>query len=445
MTSYARQAKTNPDVIEDGRTGSSAVYSRRLQELIDQFDGEPLDVKVRQIVGPLPANELTHGIFPYPARLVRHIPRFFLGARQVTEAADFIVDPFCGSGTVLLEAQRYGYETYGFDQNPLAVLISQVKTHPYNGAELLLALEDLIRRAKSTRQRPQIPGWIEKWYSKPSASVLGRAMASRDNELPKPVRNYLDLTVALAARKLSHADPRIPVPVRIKDPVSISSPQAWEILISVGASLASRIDSLPKHYNYPHIESADMRKSEHWTALPAKRGVLFTSPPYGASQKYIRSTSLENAWLQNFHDKAGKQSLERASIGREYIRNCDFESGSRLRFSNSLLDDLLRLQLRDPVRHRVYSSYFSDMQAIVDNVKLSQCIKTIVLVTGDNQVAGERIRTGQHLAEMFTAAGFTQVLDLRDEISGRVLITRRRNGRTPTACEHVRILTRDSD
>ena len=41
-----------------------------------------------------------------------------------------ILDPFCGSGTALVEAQRAGFDAVGIDLNPIACRISRVKTGP---------------------------------------------------------------------------------------------------------------------------------------------------------------------------------------------------------------------------------------------------------------------------------------------------------------------------
>ena len=39
-----------------------------------------------------------------------------------------LVDPFCGSGTVLVEARAAGLRAIGVDLNPLAVLVARAKT-----------------------------------------------------------------------------------------------------------------------------------------------------------------------------------------------------------------------------------------------------------------------------------------------------------------------------
>src|SRR5689334_19764876 len=64
----------------------------------------PIDVSFRELIGPIRNGELSHSIYPYPARLLRQIPRFFLSCDQIAPPGCVVLDPFCGSGTVLVEA-----------------------------------------------------------------------------------------------------------------------------------------------------------------------------------------------------------------------------------------------------------------------------------------------------------------------------------------------------
>ena len=41
-----------------------------------------------------------------------------------------VIDPFCGSGVVLYEAQKLGFDAIGIDVNPTARAISGFLTHP---------------------------------------------------------------------------------------------------------------------------------------------------------------------------------------------------------------------------------------------------------------------------------------------------------------------------
>nr|HEX4315695.1 DNA methyltransferase [Kofleriaceae bacterium] len=75
------------------------------------------------------AQSLTHPFHTYPARL--HPATAKLLVELVGENAPKtapIVDPFCGSGTVLVEARAAGLRAIGIDLNPLAVLVARAKT-----------------------------------------------------------------------------------------------------------------------------------------------------------------------------------------------------------------------------------------------------------------------------------------------------------------------------
>lgn len=75
------------------------------------------------------AESLTHPFHSYPARLHPATARVLVDviANNVRERA-LLVDPFCGSGTSLVEARAAGLRAVGSDLNPLAVLVARAKT-----------------------------------------------------------------------------------------------------------------------------------------------------------------------------------------------------------------------------------------------------------------------------------------------------------------------------
>ncbi|MHA1376897.1 MAG: DNA methyltransferase [Candidatus Helarchaeota archaeon] len=90
----------------------------------------------------------THGIHYYPARMIPQIANKLL--ILYSKPKDLILDPFCGSGTVILESnilKRYGI---GFDINPLALLISRVKTSKLDN-DNEKAIEFLLKKIKSKK------------------------------------------------------------------------------------------------------------------------------------------------------------------------------------------------------------------------------------------------------------------------------------------------------
>jgi SAM-dependent methyltransferase len=68
-----------------------------------------------------------HGLHKYPAKFIPQVPRWGLTHRPLPPKS-VVLDPFCGSGTAVLEAALHGYTAIGVDVNPLAQRITQAKT-----------------------------------------------------------------------------------------------------------------------------------------------------------------------------------------------------------------------------------------------------------------------------------------------------------------------------
>ena len=73
----------------------------------------------------------THGIHSYPAMMVSPISKNIINIVRKFKRVDTLFDPFAGSGTVLVEGILAGIPAVaGNDINPLALLLSKVKTTP---------------------------------------------------------------------------------------------------------------------------------------------------------------------------------------------------------------------------------------------------------------------------------------------------------------------------
>jgi DNA modification methylase len=92
---------------------------------------------------------LTHKYHSYPARFIPQIPRTTIRLFTSNNKREIILDPFCGCGTTCVEARLAHKNTIGIDANPLAVLISKVKSKPIHPTILKRATQlllDYLRR-----------------------------------------------------------------------------------------------------------------------------------------------------------------------------------------------------------------------------------------------------------------------------------------------------------
>ena len=115
------------------------------------------------------------GIHPYPAKFIGDIPRSFIENLPIPNGTA-VLDPFCGSGTTLLEAQRAGLHAIGIDLNPIACLIARVKTSalPLGFGDVVI---EIIGRARevTTLPSPDIPN-VDHWF-KPEVQIAVGALA----------------------------------------------------------------------------------------------------------------------------------------------------------------------------------------------------------------------------------------------------------------------------
>jgi hypothetical protein len=96
-------------------------------------------------LGPDEAREHVHGFHSYPARMHPRVARRLVDL--FAPAGGAVLDPFCGSGTVLVEARLAGRIARGVDLNPIGVELSRLKTRGAEPAEI----EALVRAAARVR------------------------------------------------------------------------------------------------------------------------------------------------------------------------------------------------------------------------------------------------------------------------------------------------------
>ncbi len=88
---------------------------------------------------------LTHNFHPFAAKFIPQIPRLLI--EKYSGPSETILDPFCGSGTTLVEAKLLNRNSIGVDINGIAAFMSRVKSTKISDAELNLT-RPLVHKAR---------------------------------------------------------------------------------------------------------------------------------------------------------------------------------------------------------------------------------------------------------------------------------------------------------
>ncbi len=249
-----------------------------------------------------------HGIHPYFAKFQPNIPGDAIEA--FTSPADVVLDPYCGSGTSLVEALRLERNAIGVDANPLACLISRVKVHRITAVQWrnidrhLLLIERAIQDLHADRIRPddysvELPHVVnfETWFEPHVIKELTIIRSLIDHVSAPRLRDFLDLSLSRIIVSVSNQDTESRY-TRVKKHIARGHPfrlfaqtvksmreSLEEFHVSIPSNVVARIfNHDTRHINFIKKGSVDL---------------IVTSPPYLNSWDYALYNRFRFVWLRH--------------------------------------------------------------------------------------------------------------------------------------------------
>jgi len=244
-----------------------------------------------------------HGLHEYKGKFnpqVAHALLNIFGA----DARQRILDPFCGSGTSLVEAAHLGIPGTGFDMNPLAVFIANTKLaalscDPVQLRKSLKRVATAVNRIrKSSAQNSSRHEYLSKWFTPEILTTLESLRLELLKEA-EPVQNFLLTAASNLLRDYSLQDPG-DLRIRRRQTPLPTKPfiEAWlEFAHEQIAVIEAVQPLLPCAPTASKSILADSRERSSIDELNASFDHVITSPPYATALPYIDTQRLSLVWL----------------------------------------------------------------------------------------------------------------------------------------------------
>jgi hypothetical protein len=289
-----------------------------------------------------------HGLHDYKGKFNPQLAHALLNIFRADER-HHILDPFCGSGTTLVEAAHLGITGTGFDMNPLAVFVANTKLAALWSdvsnlrAELRKVTRTLGRRNGAPKGDGTRHAYLAKWFTPEILSDLER-LRGAISETSKPSAAFFLTAASDLLRDWSLQDPgdlrirrrQIPLP-------TMPFVEAWKATVRERIGVIEALQPLlraPRCSSQAHL--ADARDRDTASKLIGKCDFIITSPPYATALPYIDTQRLSLVWLELIQPEEIRK-LEADVLGsREVLRERQQLETALRENSDGLPDDVLK-------------------------------------------------------------------------------------------------------
>lgn len=340
---------------------------------------------------------LTHGYHPFHGKFIPQIPRTII--EHLTKSGDTVLDPFCGSGTALVEANVLNRNTVGVDISPIAVLVSRVKTTYIDPERLEAELSRLEKMITSKEAKVVIPSFPDQeiWYNKRTLQELGNIWGQiltykrRDEDLFRFFQVAFSSILKTVANRSEHwnwafiGDNLLPKIDKYVDPKRYFFNTAKRM---IGGMREFGEVKTNRTVKILQIDTRELSKN-----LKTKVDLIITSPPYCFAVDFNRYYRLSYYWF-----------------GWEIDKHRDIEIGARSKRGKKGAVDV----------------YFSDMEKSIKELykvlaKGGYCCFTL----GDTKRDNKTIAAVDRSIEMALNEGFKLISNTYRELSKQSMAQKR--------------------
>ena len=360
---------------------------------------------------------ITHGYHRYPAKFIPQIVSRLV--EKYTKEGDFIVDPFGGCGTTLVESKVMGRPSIAVDINPVAVLITKAKITPISPdkieKEFAILQKKLETYNENTKVKAREHERIDYWFKPEDKRKLAFIFAEISKIKDQDVQDFFFCGFSNILKNCSIWLQKSNKPTRDfeKKPSDPIKTFAKQIKMMLRGNI--RLFQLLLEKGYLKIPSKVVCTDAR--TIPAKDNsisLIVTSPPYVTSYEYADLHQLTALWLEYTKDLS---DFRKRFIGTSYHSKKDLILNSSI--AESIREKLLDI---DKKTAEEVSTYFSEMNQVFVEMKrmLKKGGKTCIVV-GNTSLKGVKILNAEVFVEQLQNLGLRVVDVIKREIPSKNL------------------------
>jgi len=360
---------------------------------------------------------ITHGYHRYPAKFIPQIVSRL--AERYTREGDFIVDPFGGCGTTIVESKVMGRPSIAVDINPVAVLITKAKITPIDPVEIEKEFIILKNKLETYNEKTKVKSpeherinyWFKPEEKRKLAFILAEIVKIKDQN----VQDFFFCAFSNILKNCSIWLQKSNKPTRDfekkpSDPIKTFFKQIKMMLR--GNTQLFELLSKKGYLKIPSkVVCTDAR------TIPTKDNsisLIVTSPPYVTSYEYADLHQLTALWLEYTKDLS---DFRKRFIGTSYHSKKDLILNSSI--AENIRKELLRI---DKKTSEEVSTYFSEMnQVFVEMQRILKKGGKTCIVVGNTSLKSVKILNAEVFVEQLQNLGLKIADIIKREIPSKNL------------------------
>ena len=351
--------------------------------------------------------EYTHCFHNYPAMMIPQVVRKLL--EQYGVRGGWLLDPYCGTGTSLVEASIFGMNAVGCDINPLVRLIASAKTTPLYIDVLDEHLESLLdaltkarlnKRDSSVLQTPPILNrgyWFSDQVVRQLAMIRERIVSIGD----EAVRNFLWVAFSETVRESSYTRNGEFKLVRMPaEKLGAHNPNVFGTFQQkIERNRQGLVKYLERRQNVEVLVTGKNTAEEETPPVSEPFDLVITSPPYGDSPTtvaYGQFSRLSAEWI----GLPNSRKVDRLSMGGSKRLGYLPESPVTLAVE--------KIRSLDGKRALQVESFYFDLRSSIETIaSITSGDATVCYVVGNRRVKGVTLPTDEFVEFTFSEFGFS--------------------------------------